>query len=866
MKNNKALIALFVAVIVCLTCLFTACSDDTQDARDPQIVAIYDSYVADAADKGETPLSYEQWLESIKGAKGDKGDTGAQGAKGDKGDPGEDGKDGEDGEDGEDGKSAYEIWKDAQAKGADTSLAAFIASMAGKNGKDGTNGTNGNDGENGLSAYDIWKANTTSEDKSVEAFLASLVGKDGADGKSAYEIWKEQEGNENKTVTDFLASLKGANGDPGNDGKDGLTPTIKDGYWYIGETNTQVKAVGADGTDGVTPHIGEDGYWYIGETKTEIKAVGTDGTNGTNGTNGEDGKSAYEIWKEQEGNENKTEEEFFAFLKGDKGDTGAQGEQGAQGEKGEKGEKGDTGSTGAQGEQGIQGVQGDKGDKGDTGRIGFVVSTWEQLETAANVNNAYIVLANDIEKTGTSDDIGIAPKNGDLDIVIDLNGKTFKGRMAFRTYTTDKDKAYKLNAKLVNGTVGTESGKLADGASLISYGVMINGANVNLTIEDVTAYGYFGGFYTNGSNAGSTVVIADSAIYGVNPESGACYLAGGHDVTFNNCTFNGGYGLYVKAGNVTLNDCDVVAIGAYIAPSYNGNGADGTGSGIIIDSVTGYSSPLTFEMNGGSIKSANGYALEQVTTKGDNYSQSTLNNVKLEENAKVFVTTDGAVTLNGTTATVVKKVEVGTAEQLAAAVAVDNSYIVLTEDITLATDDYNVYKRFNVNGNNVTIDLNDKTFTASNCALTIVGNNVTVKNGTMVATPNPGQTKENGSYTIVIQGDGVTIDGVTMTGGVNVWGKNTLDTTTPSITATIVNCNITGTNSYAVCAQYNSAVIVKASTLDSNGAPIFWAAKGDWTESQINSCDSKISYEVATVTLAEGKTVYNTAGVEPTGF
>ncbi len=672
MKNNKALIALFVAVIVCLTCLFTACSDDTQDARDPQIVAIYDSYVANAADKGETPLSYEQWLESIKGAKGDKGDTGAQGAKGDKGDPGEDGKDGEDGEDGEDGKSAYEIWKDAQAKGADTSLAAFIASMAGKNGKDGTNGTNGtngNDGENGLSAYDIWKANTTSEDKSVEAFLLSLVGAPGtpgakgdtgAAGISAFEIWKEQQGNENKTVTDFLASLKGANGDPGNDGKDGLTPTIKDGYWYIGETNTQVKAVGADGTDGVTPHIGEDGYWYIGETKTTVKAVGTDGTNGTNGTNGTDGKdgkdgtdgkSAYEIWKEQEGNENKTEEEFFAFLKGAKGDPGAQGEQGAQGEKGEKGEKGDTGSTGAQGEQGIQGVQGDKGDKGDTGRIGFVVTSSEQLAAALTVDNAYVVLAGDIT---VSQRIDIKK-----DVVLDLGGKTVtmaEGNTTGQAFNVDGATVTIKNGK-IDGTALTQTVGTSDKGECDPI-IARNGANVTLSDLDVTI---------------------DSA-------TGACVYA------FTGSTIT------IESGTYT-NNTDI---------SYGLNSYAKGWKGLTLNQAN-EATQLVFVKGGTFV--GNSPALGDESGKVTSF----------------LVEGYGAVE-NGTTTTVVKKTEVGTAEQLAAAVAVDNSYIVLTEDISGPLS-FTVAK-------NVVIDLNGHTMSTTAANAVIIANNganVVVKNGKVIS-------------------------------------------------------------------------------------------------------------------------------------
>ncbi len=69
----------------------------------------------------------------------------------------------------------------------------------------------------------------------------------------------------------------GTPGTPGKDGKDGLTPYIKDGYWWIGEENTNVKAEGKDGKDGKD---GEDGY-------TPIKGV--DYFDGQPGTPGRDG-------------------------------------------------------------------------------------------------------------------------------------------------------------------------------------------------------------------------------------------------------------------------------------------------------------------------------------------------------------------------------------------------------------------------------------------------------------------------------------------------------------------------------------------------------------------------------------------------
>ena len=94
------------------------------------------------------------------------------------------------------------------------------------------------------------------------------------------------------------------NGKDGINGKDGSTPYIEGGYWYIDGVNTGVKAEGTDGTNGTngtngengkTPYI-EGGYWYIDGVSTGVKAEGADGqngTNGTNGTNGENGKTPY---------------------------------------------------------------------------------------------------------------------------------------------------------------------------------------------------------------------------------------------------------------------------------------------------------------------------------------------------------------------------------------------------------------------------------------------------------------------------------------------------------------------------------------------------------------------------------------------
>lgn len=74
----------------------------------------------------------------------------------------------------------------------------------------------------------------------------------------------------------------------GRDGRDGSTPQIKNGTWWIGGTDTRIPAQGSKGEKGdkgdqglkgdagVTPRI-VDNVWWIGNTNTQVPARGQDG-------------------------------------------------------------------------------------------------------------------------------------------------------------------------------------------------------------------------------------------------------------------------------------------------------------------------------------------------------------------------------------------------------------------------------------------------------------------------------------------------------------------------------------------------------------------------------------------------------------
>ena len=252
---------------------------------------------------------------------------------------------------GKDGLSAYEI---AVITGATTAAteAEWLESLKGTAGADGqtpyvgTNGNwwigttdtgvtaggrNGTDGATGKSAYEIAKENgcTLSEAE----WLASLKGADGqngSNGKSAYEIALEAGLTTAATEAEWLDSLKGATGAAGQDGRDG-----KDGKDGVNGKDSIAGKDGIDGKDGDTPFIGTNGNWWIGTTDTGVKAAGPQGEQGLKGDKGDkgetgaqgaNGRSAYEIAIEKNLITNAvTEEQWLASLKGEKG---AQGEQG----------------------------------------------------------------------------------------------------------------------------------------------------------------------------------------------------------------------------------------------------------------------------------------------------------------------------------------------------------------------------------------------------------------------------------------------------------------------------------------------------------------------------------------------------------
>ena len=277
---------------------------------------------------------------------------------------------------------------------------------------------------------------------------------------------------EGKDGTNGSNGSNGTNGKDGKDGKDGITPTISaDGYWVVNGQKTNIKAKGTDGTngkdgkdgkDGITPTISADGYWIVNGQKTDIKAKGTDGTNGQNGSNGTNGKDG------KDGKDGVTptitiNSEGYWVINGQTSTTKAKGEDGKEGKKGDKG---------------ADGAKGDNGEDGKTPHIGDNGNWWiGDKDTNIKAQG----LKGDPGATGAQGDRGergLPGKDGsviyadkgkpttqgkDGDYYIDTEAKIFYGPKANNTWPT-------TGISLTNESINNSDYELSgDGKTLIKW-------------------------------------------------------------------------------------------------------------------------------------------------------------------------------------------------------------------------------------------------------------------------------------------------------------------------------------------------------------------------------------------------------------
>ncbi len=304
----------------------------------------------------------------------------------------------------------------------------------------------------------------------------------------------------------------------------------------------------------------------------------------------------------------------------------------------------------------VQGKLSGEGVVNNSGTYSLAVRTRAELLNAFEVANEIVLYENIAGYTdgAYNGDITVKSVLRAYDFVLDLNGHNIEEELNLCTYglvnKTNVYFEYGIKATVKDskktGSIGSKTDK--DGCY---YGLMANGKdNLDITVQDVKLYGYYGGFYTNGSCEGAKFTFQNVVMEGGEENLGV-YLASNANYSFTNCTFNGGSGIYTKSGTYVLDNCTVTATGTYSAPKYNGNGAEPTGSALIVDSAVGYKKTLNITVNGGSFSSVNGYGVEEVSTYKEgqtavSYATVSLNNVTLSGGLGKVASQNNTVTQN----------------------------------------------------------------------------------------------------------------------------------------------------------------------------------------------------------------------------
>ena len=421
-----------------------------------------------------------------------------------------------------------------------------------------------------------------------------------------------------------------------------------------------------------------------------------------------------------------------------------------------------------------------KGDETPT----YYVATGAGLKTAITSGADYVKLMDNVVGSGESDtDVTVTAKTGDLETVIDLNGKQFGYELNLSTIILNdakkyEDTGYTLKVTIKNGKIGTESGYNQDAVNgLLYYGVLCQGNGVFLTLENVESSAYYGGLYANGAWKDNVITATDCKFASTIAGCGA-YLPGKNIYNFTNCTFSGSVGVYIKSGDATFTDCTIEGKGEYLKPTYNGNGADGEGSGLVVDSTTGYQTPMTVTVNGGSITSANGYAIEEVSNAKDNADKICYSTVTVSKETVLTGKLGRVYSENGTVTVEdengVKTAYASTAAGVAKAMA-NGGTVVLTNDVVATTKaDSELPIKAQYGNIETVIDLNGKALGYELQLMnTIDGKStdytlkVTIKNGKLGSQTANGKFSDGSrhEYGILMQGDKVdlTLENVEVT-------------------------------------------------------------------------------------------------------
>ena len=263
---------------------------------------------------------------------------------------------------------------------------------------------------------------------------------------------------------------------------------------------------------------------------------------------------------------------------------------------------------------------------------GVKFATLEEAFAAAK-NGDTITLLEDCK----SDRINLEDKS----VTVALNGKTLTSTAANGVMFCAKNG----NKITINGTV--------EGSKLVGTLMITSGTDGHIEVNGGTyENSQYCPIYVNGAvnSENSTVTVKNAIINATNSNSNqdmgcAVYLAGYSTSVFENCTITAPVtGIEIRAGKLTLNNCDVTGGNGEVTADANGNGTTVTNAALAISQHT-TKKPIEVIINGGTFNGTAAVYQTDVQGTGSADVKIAVNDGTF--NGEILGETDGAIVISG---------------------------------------------------------------------------------------------------------------------------------------------------------------------------------------------------------------------------
>ncbi len=264
--------------------------------------------------------------------------------------------------------------------------------------------------------------------------------------------------------------------------------------------------------------------------------------------------------------------------------------------------------------------------------ISVKFATLEEAFAAAK-NGDTITLLEDCK----SDRINLEDKS----VTVVLNGKTLTSTAAYGVMFCAKNG----NKITIDGTV--------EGSKLVGTLMITSGTDGHIEVNGGTyESNQYCPIYVNGSvsSENSTVTVKNAIIQAINSNSDqdsgcAVYLAGYSTSVFENCTITAPItGIEIRAGKLTLNNCDVTGGNGEVTKDANGNGTTVTNAALAISQHT-TKKPIDVTINGGTFNGTAAVYQTDVQGTGSADVKIAVNDGTF--NGTISGETDGTITISG---------------------------------------------------------------------------------------------------------------------------------------------------------------------------------------------------------------------------